>query len=411
MTAPGVLLTVYMKETRSLLRDGHVVIYSVLLPLFLYPALVWGVIQVVAYSRGMEERRTSKVVLHAGPEVDDALRFLEEKPRLELVVAGRADSAAAAHLVRSGDTDLALDLEAGPGEALTARIRFSAARDGSILARERLERALEDYRQERLLLAARSVGEGDDFIEVVPVEEKDHATPQEIANHVASMILPLLMVVMAAMSALYPALDATVGEKERGTLETTLLSPVSRSSLVGGKYLSVVTFSLAGFLLNFASMGLTLAHLGSQLGLERLEVGAWPALVIAAGGVILALTLSAVMMALGFLARSFKEGQTYVMPVYILSTVPAVFTAAPDVSLTPVLAAVPVLNLSLLFREALVGRFSGWGAVLTIAFSALYAALALAIAVRLVRPEGVITGMTQGLRPALRLLFARRGPS
>ena len=40
---------------------------------------------------------------------------------------------------------------------------------------------------------------------------------------------------------MYPAMDLTAGEKERGTMETLLCSPVARVDLVLGKFLMVLT--------------------------------------------------------------------------------------------------------------------------------------------------------------------------
>jgi sodium transport system permease protein len=207
---------------------------------------------------------------------------------------------------------------------------------------------------------------------------------------------------------LYPALETTVGEKERATLETTLASPTGRFSLVVGKYLAVVVFALLAFILNFGSMWFTLFHLRDQFDISGLSLGVEAGVVILVAAVLLALLLSAFMMLLGFLARSFREGQAFVTPVYLLAGIPAIFAASPDVTLTPALACVPVVNISLLFREALRGDLSGWGTGLTLVSSTLYALLVLVLAARLLRREELALGGGLTVRQALQSLLGGR---
>ena len=62
---------------------------------------------------------------------------------------------------------------------------------------------------------------------------------------------------MSLTGAFYPAIDLCAGEKERGTMETLLISPASRTELVLGKFLTVMLASVTTALLNLVSMGLT----------------------------------------------------------------------------------------------------------------------------------------------------------
>src|SRR5213082_688595 len=70
-------------------------------------------------------------------------------------------------------------------------------------------------------------------------------------------IFPFMLVMWSLAGALYPAVDLCAGEKERGTMETLLISPASREEIVWGKFLTIWVFSAATALLNLLSMGLT----------------------------------------------------------------------------------------------------------------------------------------------------------
>src|SRR5437762_13683298 len=74
--------------------------------------------------------------------------------------------------------------------------------------------------------------------------------------------------------ALYPAVDLCAGEKERGTMETLLITPAGREEIVLGKFLTIWMFSAGTGLVNLLSMGLTTALFGDRLLQASLRVGA-----------------------------------------------------------------------------------------------------------------------------------------
>ena len=415
---------VFEKEVVTLARDRHTIIYSVFIPLFLYPALVWMLLQIAVYLKGLEEVLTSRVlVVGVGPDdpfaasltADTGLCILwsGKSDRSEagagagkgLQFTGRgdeADAALARRTIEEGSADAVIIISAAAGSRAsteprpvgnrTIRAFYSRAMDASSRAARRIERAAREYRAERLKDLARAATGDESFLNVLDVGEVDVASREELTNYVASMILPLLMVIMTAFGALYPALDSTVGERERGTLETTLVCPVSRLSLVLGKYSAVVLFSLLAFILNFGSMGFTLEHLRGQFRMESFHVRLDATLVLLGSAVLLALLLSAVMMLLAFMARSFREGQALVTPVYLLAVIPALITSSPDTEVTLIMAVIPVVNVSLLFREVLQSKTSVPYLVVTLASSTVWVLLALLTASRMLRRESLVTG-------------------
>jgi sodium transport system permease protein len=164
-------------------------------------------------------------------------------------------------------------------------------------------------------------------------------------------IFPFLLVLWSLAGALYPAVDLCAGEKERGTMETLLISPARREEIVWGKFLAIWVFSTATALLNLASMGLTTWQFSGQLLQQSLA----PAALLWC--VVLVLPLSAffssISLAIGAYARSTKEGQYYLMPLFLL-TMPLIFlTLAPGVQLNPFYSMVPVTGVALLLHRLL----------------------------------------------------------
>ena len=405
--------------------------------MFLYPALVWGFIQVLTYARAVQERAVSRVRVIGEDAAVELREFLARTDKIQLVddelvgelvsedtSTGGLGTATPASpsgpritddLVAAARAELASDVidvwvrveknaATESPEGWHISICFNSSLDGSVKARERLGDAVDEFRRERLIVEARGLGQDKSFVEPLTVEETDLASREEFSKYMASLILPLLMLIMTALGALYPALDVTVGEKERGCLETTMLAPVGRAAIVVGKYLAVVTFALIAFLLNFASMAFTLFHQGSVLQLQPFELGWSSGLIIVAAALLLSSFFSAIMMFLAFQARTFKEGQSYVMPVYLLAVLPTLIVASPEVRLDLSTAFVPLVNIALLFRGALQGNLETGIALASLGSAVLYAVIVLACAVRYLQRREVVAD-----RSGLRLRFwARR---
>jgi sodium transport system permease protein len=83
--------------------------------------------------------------------------------------------------------------------------------------------------------------------------------------------------------------------------------------------------------------------------------GSIPIILLGAG--LMALLVAATMMILASFARTFKEGQAMVSPFYVVLMVPLMFLSAPGVEFTTKLALIPVINVTMMFREAIQGTY------------------------------------------------------
>ena len=224
-------------------------------------------------------------------------------------------------------------------------------------------------------------------------------------------VFPFVLVMWAMVGALYPAVDLCAGEKERGTMETLLISPASREEIVWGKFLTVWVFSMATAVLNLLSMGLTTWRLSAGLPNDAFhpEVLLWGILLAPP----LAALFSAVCLAVGAYARSSKEGQYYLMPLF-LATLPLVFmTLLPGVELNGFTCLIPVTGAALLLQRlaAPTPGLSPWPYFLPVlAATALYGWLALRWAVAQFQREEVLFREAERLEVGLwlRRLFGRK---
>ncbi len=203
-------------------------------------------------------------------------------------------------------------------------------------------------------------------------------------------MLPYFMILMCLLGALYPATDLGAGEKERGTLETLLVTPAGRVELVLGKFLVVTLAAVIAALLNVVSLTISV-----QMGLLDLMGGG---LTLDGKAILISVLLmlpvaalfAAVLLAVSIFAKSFKEAQSYAAPIQFVVIIPALVSMMPGVELTMLLSVVPLVNVSLALKEAWLGIFH-WDYMLVIFLSSMvYASVALAFCVTWFQREDVL---------------------
>ncbi|MCA9080813.1 MAG: CPBP family intramembrane metalloprotease [Planctomycetaceae bacterium] len=189
----------------------------------------------------------------------------------------------------------------------------------------------------------------------------DLAKAEEFAANMWSKVFPALLVIMSVTGAFYPAIDLGAGEKERGTMETLLISPATRTEIVLGKFFTVMLFSMATALLNVASMGFTGVQMASMMGSQSPMLGdmslpSWPALAcVVLVTIPLASLFSALTLAIAMFARSSKEGQYYLSPLLMVTLGLTMFCFNPTYELDPYKSVMPVVGPSLLLKALLLG--------------------------------------------------------
>lgn len=392
------ILDLYRSELRAAFRERHIVINTILLPALLYPVILWVLFNGLLFIQGQNEGQRSRVALEGSVPAELEARF-EDDSDLEIVLLERS-------------TDEALDADSvhvvvevqpakGPIEAdLEITVSYDSSREHSSFAQRRVIGILQKYRKERLEAIALDWISADEWAGF-RVETENVASGDQMGAMILGLLLPLYFVIMVAMGCMVPAVDSTAGERERNTWETTMTLALSRVGVVTAKYLYVTTMGFLAGALNLAAMTLTmrsvleplLANEGVELSF-RVPLAAIPLLL--AGSLVLAGSIAAAMMIFAVFARTFKEGQAMVTPIYIATFLPVLFLTREGLELTTGLAFLPVVNVAMMVREAIRGSFPVLPIVVVMVTQAVVIALLLRLAAVILRAEDVLTGSYEG---------------
>lgn len=404
------IITVYLKELKDSLRDRRTLISVILVPTIIMPALMFGVGKIAAgiFSKAREE--TPSVMILGGEDSPGVMDQLKQSRKIRIIPSSAEWKQQISEKKIRAAVQIPPGFEEGlkSGETAPVVIYNYGGELKSGFAVGELERFFRDLRERTVAarLAERSLPAS--LIKPFDVKRENVAPPEKVGGNLLGGIVPYVIIILCFTGAMYPAMDLTAGEKERGTMETLLCSPVPRIDLVLGKFLMVLTGSLAAMVLALTSMGLSAMAAGllfvNQGGGKLAAAGQAKAAAVMSlptidpmgvFGVVamvlpMAVFFSALLFAVSLFAKSHKEAQSYTAPLIFVVIMPAVIGMLPGIELNTRLALVPILNLSLVCKEMLSGVWHWQYIGLIFGSSCLYAAIALGLAVKMFNREDVI---------------------
>jgi ABC-type Na+ efflux pump, permease component len=340
----GSAWVVYKKEIREILRDRRTLMAIVLATLV--APLTLGIISQVSL-----QTATQTYTIGYSGDIPTGLDTLLRSTGLKLESV--ADPKAAA----KKQVDLGIAFL--PGELDEY---YDPSRQSAVLVDIRLQTALAQYNAAKAAAALQQRGVDPGILTPIRLVSRPLSSPAEAAsNGFLSFFLPYILITMILTGGFSAALDSSAGERERKTLESLLLTPAPRSRVLLGKIGAVTTVSLAAAIAAIGSMLFALSRIslgGSSfhvnLGVSATVVMIWLAL-------LLAISFSSLTLALGTLAKSFRQGQAYVTPLYFITIFPAAITLfIPDFNPNLAYYLIPILNAVLVLRDAILRTQVDW---------------------------------------------------
>ena len=395
---------VYLKELTELMRDKKTLIFVILLPIFIFPVIfaVMGLVLSSTTSKAMQEEHRY-VIINAEQAPDFAEKVFYHK-NFKQVSTDKTTEAELIDAIRNDEFDVALVIPADFAakrqqvEQSQWQIIYNQSSQFDFMYRYFSE-MLSDYNESLQRAALTQLNVEQDklsaIIKPVDVQKVDTAAKRENIGEKFGAIIAYILIPLCLLGASYPAIDMGAGEKERGTLETLLICPISRVNIVLGKFLTVLTTGLVGALITVGSFGIWGAIIGSFGGMAVVQE-AMSAIAITELVLIFSLLLpisavfAALLLAISIYARTFKEAQNYISPLTIMIFLPLVAAMMPGVELNAKTALVPIMNVALAIKELIKGTADYLMLALIFGSTLLLAAAAIGFCVHWFQQEKVL---------------------
>jgi sodium transport system permease protein len=394
------IAVVYRKELREALRDRRTLISSILVPLILFPLLTAGLGAAISALIGKAKEEIPLIMILGGEDSPGIVAELRGSSKVKIVPAQANWKDQIINKEIRAAVEIPPGFQAAVAQQQNATL-FIHNYEGDLkssIATDNIQKSLEKYR-DRIVhdnLAARNVP--DTALKPFEIKENNVAPPEKVGGAAFGGVIGYMVILLCLVGSMYPAMDLTAGEKERGTMETILSSPISRVDLVFGKFFLVLTTALVTAGLSVTSMGVSFAVLGHLHAFDKagedaaqlqLHIGLGTVLSIFIMVLPIAVLFAAGLMTVALFAKSYKEAQSYISPIMFVVIIPAVAAMLP-IDLDAKLALVPILNASLLCKELVTGTYH-WNFIAIIFLSTcVYAGIALFLAVKMFQREDVL---------------------
>jgi sodium transport system permease protein len=388
------ILSVFRKEFRENLRDRRTLISALIFGPLFGPLLFASALS-LSIERGSSEadKPVTLTVSHAerapnllthlrqyGIKVesvsydDEAAREVVKEHRKPLVLMVTDDFGSRFQASQPAQLLLYVDSSDANNSKDVSRIRTLLSQYGSLVSRLRvMTRGLDPL-----------------VLSPIVIHDIDVSTPAS-RSVLALGTLSYLVLLTMLMGGMYLAIDATAGERERGSLEPLLTVPVRREHLIYGKMLATCAFMTLSLSLTVSAFSIVLQFAGLERFGMSVNFGPLVALMVVVFCLPLVPLGAALMTIVAAFTRSYREAQTYLGLVLLVPTLPLVFAGVLGLRPSAGLMAVPSLSQHFLITSLLRDEpISGYFLALSVGVTLATGALLVFIAGRLYHREALL---------------------
>ncbi|MER2490444.1 ABC transporter permease [Catenovulum sediminis] len=371
---------VYQKEMLELIRDKKTLVFMILLPLLIFPA-IFGALAVFAAKTVKAEQEKTLTYFVSGAEADNPI--LEKLAAQNNLQAYQAESLGNAtqlqdadikKLIQDGKLDFWLQINdhfsvnAQSTQQNTWYLYFNNA-SGINSASYRIDHLIREFNQSltqsKLISFGVDKNQIDGILQPVVLQKQDIAPEKESLGSKLGGLVAYILLPLCLLGAIYPAIDLAAGEKERGTLESLMIAPVKRIDLVLGKFFTIFTASFIAALSAIVSLALwsfifaqglaveIIVKIVGTLGVSDLMLALFMMLPVV-------LLVSAMVLCISIYAKNFKEAQNFMAPLSFFIFVPLIVAMLPGIDLNWQWALVPISNVALSIKDILKGQADGF---------------------------------------------------
>ena len=362
------IFIIYKKELLDLMRDRRTVITSLILPIVLYPLLMIGFSSMMSRQELKLEQQEMVIYVNdnvqnvSSVSIDDELNKVENFQIMEEVMI--FERSTFLDLLEENSIQALIDIQDSISTSgflvLNVSVYYNRSNEKSSLAHEKIVDKIKDLEQQLVGERLSKININIEILNAVEIKNENIAPPEKMMGFALGKFLPYLLIILTISGASVIASDLVAGEKERGTLETILVSAARRNELVMGKYLTIITMSIVTVLLNLFSMYISFSHIFKQAGqaVDGLQLPLGNFALILLIMLPLITLFSAILLSISTYSRNIKEAQSYQMPLIFGSIMLSMVSFLPGFELNLGFALIPIVNFSLLIRDIMLSSYN-----------------------------------------------------
>lgn len=371
------------KEFLDMFRDKRTLLRMILIPLLAFPIIINLVTTIQSSQSEKEATKELKVGYVLNEQSAEMIERMDTTAHFTFIEY--ADTLAFRKDIKSSEIDLGIWFSEGfdsnykAGKQAEYNVFFQRASKEEY---DRLEKLL-DRQHEHLVQERLAQNElPSDYIEPLKRNMTNVSEVKEIIGKYAGGILPYIFMSFCFMGCMLPAIDLFAGEKERGTIETLLVTPVNRMHVLLGKMIVVTAFGLLSATVALVGLIGSLYLTGDSGDLTQAISGIiTPQLVTTLYLLLIpiAIFFAGIMIPISVYSRSFKEAQSILTPLNIAVIIPAMVGFLPGLELNMTTAFIPIVNVVMATKAIIAGTAETLPLIITFGSLILLSAVAVFI--------------------------------
>ena len=347
------IMAVFRKEMRDHTRDRRSLLLALVYPL-LGPILVSVSLAYTGNSIQSSSEHIAFDLLVMGSENAPELIDYIKEDGIRVIPVADYDIAHAR--VKKGDIPVALVVpeSAKDKKRFEVQLLMNLGRIKNFRFTSHMDGVISNYNKQQSQQDLKDAGFGEDFAFPVKVKDVFVAERPSIAVFFYNM-MPPLVIFMIFLGGVHLAIDTTVGERERGSLEPLLLAPMERWGLLLAKAMATLAFTAITTLVNLAAFRtfLNWATVGKPVLLPPPDWEVFAAMFLVTVPLMaIAVTLQ---ISIAVVTRSMKEAQIYLGLLPLIPALPGMVLVFSPLAPNVYTAAVPVFGQMQLLSQLAMG--------------------------------------------------------
>ena len=345
---------IFFKEMKDSFRDRRTLLLTVFLPVIMMSALVFFYESMMSdgdenevYSLAVEE--TANEELLALFEPIENIDLVRTEDPYETVREGNALAAVVF------EENFLEQIESNQPTAVTV-LGDSFSQNSSILM-NLVTTTLSTF--EKSIVSERLLAEGVDESLVIPFSiSQEELSEDNQGMNLLALLIPLMIVLAIGIGAGPSASDLFAGEKEKKTMEALLMTPVSRTTMIWAKWLTISCLGAITGLVTLVVVSIEIQFFTENLKTAVVQTDniGMILLLTAAISLVFAMLTASILTLTSVVAKTVKESQSYSTPVMMVAVFPAMMLA--NIGATELEFhhfAIPILNVFGLLKELIAG--------------------------------------------------------
>ncbi|MBP2031530.1 sodium transport system permease protein [Clostridium algifaecis] len=359
------------KELIDIFRDKKTILFTILLPIIMYPAMFKIIDYTMKDATSSVEKNVD--IAYKGDTNSSVYKMLKSMKNITMDNSGNENEK-----LNKGKISLIIevpkdfDSKISKESETDIKIIYDEDSNKSTMASSMIKEIFNKY--SKSVVDKRLQAKGIKTELLIPFEIKEQTSDKQTKDSMAQgilNILPTILIIFMISPTVGIAADLIAGEKERGTFEPLLSTSTSRMSIFWGKLIAISTIAIITLIVTLASMIGSMLYTFSSGGNFTIPIGAFA--IIGIVSIFVLIALSSVEISISIFARSMKEANTYlggfIVPVMILTYVPFMMDAK---SIGFVFFNIPVVNAVVVMKEAIAGIFNPAHIVVVLGWHVIY---------------------------------------